>query len=375
MSRIIFTSLSGVTPLNIYVSDVLGGHETYLGEITTLPLVSDVFFDLPIIFNSSPQVTIIIEDSEECRTTKKLNCYIDCDIIYNITNITSITPTPTPTPSSTPGYIPAPVTNNTITLTSVTGLLPLSVYISDINGNYNTYVGIITNSTVLPISFDIPTRFEGSTQVILTINDGNSCSYFKIIDCGVINTPTPTPTSTVTPSITPTNQTSPTPTPTNTITPSVTPSNQTSPTLTPTNTVTPSVTPSITPSAQSIPNLIITIVTSYDINNTGVVNVSSSAPNLAAAQTVLCEIQQAAYDCEVVSCVTINGSGCRYYSNPIGVGTRLYNPSSPYFPSGSIIGFYEQTPSIITGGTIYYIRVDSDGYIIEYSLLNSCVLT
>jgi hypothetical protein len=349
MSRIIFTSLSGVTPLNIYVSDVLGGHETYLGEITTLPLVSDVFFDLPEVFNLSPQVTIIIEDSEECRTTKKLNCDIDCDIIYSITNITSITPTPTPTPSSTPGYIPAPVTNNTITLTSVTGLLPLSVYISDINGNYNTYVGLITNATVLPISFDIPTRFEGSTQVILTINDANYCSYFKIIDCGVINTPTPT----------------------NTVTPSITPTNQTSPTVTPTNTVT----PSITPSAQSIPNLIITIITSYNINNTGNVNVSSSAPNLAAAQNVLCEIQQATADCEVVTCVSTNGSGYRYYSNPIGIGTRLYNPSSPYFPAAPVIGFYEQVPSILTGGTIYYIRVDNDGYIVEYSLLDSCVLT
>jgi hypothetical protein len=225
MSRIIFTSLSGVTPLNIYVSDVLGGHETYLGEITTLPLVSDVFFDLPETFNASPQITIILEDIYSCRQLTKLNCYIDCDIIYNITDVTSITPTPTPTPSSTPGYIPAPVTNNTITLTSVTGLLPLSVYISDINGNYNTYVGIITNATVLPISFDIPVRFEGSNQVILTISDANSCSYFKIIDCGVINTPTPTltPTNTVTPSITPSNQTSPTPTPSPTQTPTTNP--------------------------------------------------------------------------------------------------------------------------------------------------------
>jgi hypothetical protein len=370
MSRIIFTSLSGVTPLNIYVSDVLGGHETYLGEITTLPLVSDVFFDLPETFNASPQITIILEDIYSCRQLTKLNCYIDCDIIYDITDVTLITPTPTPTPSSTPGYIPAPVTNNTITLTSVTGLLPLSVYISDINGNYNTYVGSITNATVLPISFDIPTIFEETNQVILTISDANSCSYFKIIDCGVVSI-SPTPTNTVTPTVTPTIPTSPTVTPTNTITPTVTPTIPTSPTVTPTNTVT----PSITSSAQSIPNLIITIITSYNINNTGNVNVSSSAPNLAAAQNVLCEIQQATADCEVVTCVSTNGSGYRYYSNPIGIGTRLYNPSSPYFPAAPVIGFYEQVPSILTGGTIYYIRVDNDGYIVEYSLLDSCVLT
>ena len=239
MTNIIISSISGTTPLNIYVSDAFGGNEIYLGQVTTLPLVGGITYELPIIFNSAPQVTIIIQDSEGCRTTKKLNCYIDCDIVYSITNITSITPTPTPTPSSTPGYIPAPITNNTITLTSVTGTPPFGIYISDINGNYNTYVGIITNSTVLPISFDIPARFEGSTQVILTISDANSCSYFKIIDCGVINTPTPTPTPTNT--VTPSNQTSPTPTPTNTVTPSITPSNQTSPT--PTNTVTPSITP------------------------------------------------------------------------------------------------------------------------------------
>ena len=369
MSRIIFTSLSGVTPLNVYVSDVLGGHETYLGEITTLPLVSDVSFELPETFNASPQITIILEDIYSCRQLTKLNCYIDCDIIYNITDVTLITPTPTPTPSSTPGYIPAPVTNNTITLTSVTGLLPLSVYISDINGNYNTYVGSITNATVLPISFDIPAIFEGTNQVILTISDANSCSYFKIIDCGVVSA-SPTPTNTITPTVTPTIPTTSSPTPTNTITPTVTPTIPTSPTPTPTNTIT----PTVTPTNQSIPNLSITIWPSYNINNTGFVNLSSSGPNLAAAQTVLCEIRQAAYDCEVVSCVSINGNSFRYYSNPIGVGTRLYNFSSPYSPSSSIIGFYEQTPSIIAGGTIYYIRVDSNGYIIEYSLLDPCVL-
>jgi len=237
MSRIIFTSLSGVTPLNIYVSDVLGGHETYLGEITTLPLVSDVFFDLPETFNASPQITIILEDIYSCRQLTKLNCYIDCDIIYDITDVTLITPTPTPTPSSTPGYIPAPVTNNTITLTSVTGLLPLSVYISDINGNYNTYVGSITNATVLPISFDIPTIFEETNQVILTISDANSCSYFKIIDCGITYSLTPTPSNSATPTITPSISVTNTNTPTPTIT--STPNN--------TNTPTPTITPTITP--------------------------------------------------------------------------------------------------------------------------------
>ena len=88
MTNIIFTSLSGETPLSIYVSDAFGGNETYLGQVTTLPIVGEVSFNLPEIFTSAPQVTIIIQDNTGCRTSKKYNCYINCDIIYTITNTT-----------------------------------------------------------------------------------------------------------------------------------------------------------------------------------------------------------------------------------------------------------------------------------------------
>jgi len=183
MTNIIFTSLSGETPLSIYVSDAFGGNETYLGQVTTLPIVGEVSFNLPEIFNLAPQVTIIVDDNTGCRTSKKYNCYINCDIIYSITNITSITPTPTPTPSATPGYIPVPTTNNTITLNGLTGTTPLNVYISDINGNYETYVATIVNIGSLPATIGVPTIFDGANQIMITIKDSNSCGYFKIIDC------------------------------------------------------------------------------------------------------------------------------------------------------------------------------------------------
>lgn len=183
MTNIIFTSLSGQTPLNIYVSDAFGGNETYLGQVNTLPIVGSLSFNLPNIFISAPQITIIVQDNTGCRTSKKHNCYINCDIIYNITNITSITPTPTPTPSATPGYIPTPTTNNTITLNGLTGTTPLNVYISDINGNYETYVATIVNINSLPATIGVPTIFDGANQIMITIKDSNSCSYFKIIDC------------------------------------------------------------------------------------------------------------------------------------------------------------------------------------------------
>jgi len=183
MTNIIFTSLSGDTPLSIYVSDVFGGNETYLGQVNILPIVGGVTFNLPEIFHSAPQVTIIVQDNTGCRTSKKYNCYINCDIIYSITDITSITPTPTPTPSATPGYIPPPSTNHTITLNGLTGTTPLNVYISDVNGDYETYVATIVNTSSLPATIGVPTIFDGANQIMITIKDSNSCSYFKIIDC------------------------------------------------------------------------------------------------------------------------------------------------------------------------------------------------
>ena len=258
MTNIIFTSLSGETPLNIYVSDAFGGNETYLGQVNTLPIVGGLSFDLPEIFHLAPQVTIIVQDNTGCRTSKKYNCYINCDIIYSITDITSITPTPTPTPSTTPGYIPPPTTNYTITLNGLTGTTPLNVYVSDVNGDYETYVATIVNTSSLPVTIGVPTIFDGANQIMITIKDSNSCSYFKIIDCGVVST-SPTPTNTVTPTVTPTNPTSPTTTPTPTITPSntttpggsTTPTNTITPTTTPTNTITP--TRTITPSPTQTP--------------------------------------------------------------------------------------------------------------------------
>ena len=63
------------------------------------------------------------------------------------------------------------------------GTTPLNVYISDINGNYETYVATIVNTSSLPATIGVPIIFDGANQIMITIKDSNSCSYFKIIDC------------------------------------------------------------------------------------------------------------------------------------------------------------------------------------------------
>lgn len=70
-----------------------------------------------------------------------------------------------------------------IRLNSITGTPPFEVYVSDINGNNESLVGIITNSVPPTVTLDIPNLFNNLPQIGLTIIDVNDCSQFHIIPC------------------------------------------------------------------------------------------------------------------------------------------------------------------------------------------------
>jgi hypothetical protein len=62
---------------------------------------------------------------------------------------------------------------------------PVSVFISDVYGNYQTLLGTI-NSTVPPtVNYNstIPAIFQTAPQIMLTLVDATGCSIFKILDC------------------------------------------------------------------------------------------------------------------------------------------------------------------------------------------------
>lgn len=73
-----------------------------------------------------------------------------------------------------------------VRIDSITGAtLPVSVYISDVYGNYQTLLGTI-NSTVPPTvdyNSTIPSIFQTAPQIMLTLVDSDGCSVFKILDC------------------------------------------------------------------------------------------------------------------------------------------------------------------------------------------------
>ncbi len=131
-----------------------------------------------------------------------------------------------------------------IQITSFTGGLPAQVFVSDVYGNNNTFVGSIISAIPPTIYFTLPSLFDFAPAVKITIIDANGCEEFTIDECLTIF-PSPTPTPTVTPTIT----TTPTVTPTISITPTQTPT----PTPTISETGTPTPTPTISETGTPTP--------------------------------------------------------------------------------------------------------------------------
>jgi len=141
-----------------------------------------------------------------------------------------------------------------IQITSLTGLLPADVFVSDVYGNNLSLLGSLTS---IPQTFVLPIIFNFAPAVIVKIIDSNFCEEFQIKECisqfptptSVTPTPTPsiTPTITLTPSITPTITLTPTVSETPTNTPTNTETTTPSPTFGLTSTPTPSITPTATP--------------------------------------------------------------------------------------------------------------------------------
>ena len=70
-----------------------------------------------------------------------------------------------------------------IRLNSITGTPPFEVYVSDVNGNNQSLVGIVLNSVPPTVTINIPAIFNNSPQIGLTVIDSNGCNLFYIIPC------------------------------------------------------------------------------------------------------------------------------------------------------------------------------------------------
>jgi hypothetical protein len=71
----------------------------------------------------------------------------------------------------------------------VGGTFPINVYVADIYGNNKSLIGVVSSAVPPRVFFDvtIPTIFDGSTQLMLILEDVNNCEIFKILNCEVPN--------------------------------------------------------------------------------------------------------------------------------------------------------------------------------------------
>ena len=93
MRQIRITDISGATyPVDVYIADVYGNYQTYLGTITSgdapNPPFSSVNYttQIPPIFNTAPAIMLLLVDSNGCRIFKILDCTFGCyfDIVIEL---------------------------------------------------------------------------------------------------------------------------------------------------------------------------------------------------------------------------------------------------------------------------------------------------
>jgi hypothetical protein len=77
MGRIEITSITGSTPISVYVSDAFGNYETLIGTIGTAVPPTEYFYPTSI-FNTAPAVLLKLVFANGCEVIKLLECREGC---------------------------------------------------------------------------------------------------------------------------------------------------------------------------------------------------------------------------------------------------------------------------------------------------------
>jgi hypothetical protein len=78
--------ISGASyPVSVYIADVYGNYKTLIGTIASGPVPPEVSYNsvIPAIFQTAPQIMLILKDSAGCEIFKILDCIFGC--AFNIT--------------------------------------------------------------------------------------------------------------------------------------------------------------------------------------------------------------------------------------------------------------------------------------------------
>lgn len=86
MIQVRITSISGGTfPINVYIADVYGNNKSLLGTISsTVPPTVSYNSVIPSIFNTAPEIMLILTDATGCEVFQILDCTFGCAFAITI---------------------------------------------------------------------------------------------------------------------------------------------------------------------------------------------------------------------------------------------------------------------------------------------------
>ena len=97
MTQVRIDEISGGTyPISVYIADVYGNNRSLLGVISTGPVPPTVYYNtvIPTIFNTAPEIMLLLVDDNDCEVFKILDCTFGCafeitiNLVSCIVNIT-----------------------------------------------------------------------------------------------------------------------------------------------------------------------------------------------------------------------------------------------------------------------------------------------
>jgi hypothetical protein len=81
MTQVRITEISGGTyPISVYIADVYGNNQTLLGTINSGPVPPVIEYNttIPSIFQTAPQIMLMLVDANNCNVFKLLDCTFGC---------------------------------------------------------------------------------------------------------------------------------------------------------------------------------------------------------------------------------------------------------------------------------------------------------
>ena len=97
MTQVRIDEISGGTyPVSVYIADVYGNNRSLLGVIGAGPVPPTVYYNtvIPTIFNTAPDIMLLLVDDNDCEVFKILDCTFGCafeitiNLVSCIVNIT-----------------------------------------------------------------------------------------------------------------------------------------------------------------------------------------------------------------------------------------------------------------------------------------------